>query len=87
MIRALRPPSRLASGLHGRKEQGYQDANDGDDYKQLDQRKCRVAWPSAAEQTHIVILAMLTKFVSKRNICDIDILLKFRAQGDVTVPR
>src|SRR5258708_5695945 len=39
MVRAFRPPRSLAGGLHRGQEQRNQNANDGNDNKQLDQRK------------------------------------------------
>ena len=36
VVVALRAAGRLAGGLHGRQEQGDQDADDGDDDQQLD---------------------------------------------------
>jgi hypothetical protein len=39
IIRALRPPGRLAGGLDGGKKKGDQNRDDGDDHEQLDQGK------------------------------------------------
>ena len=39
IIFALRPPHRLANRVDGRQEQAHQDAENGDDDEQLDQRK------------------------------------------------
>src|SRR5437762_3323790 len=39
VVAALRPPGRLASGLHRRQEQGDQNADDGNDDEQLDERE------------------------------------------------
>jgi hypothetical protein len=41
VVLALRLPSRFAGGLHGGNQQRDQDADDGDDDEQLDQRKAR----------------------------------------------
>ena len=39
VIFALRSPRRFAGGLHGRQQEGYQHADDGDDNQKLDERK------------------------------------------------
>jgi len=39
IIRALQPPARSPCRLHGRQEQGDEDANDGDHHQELDERK------------------------------------------------
>jgi hypothetical protein len=39
VVDALRAPSGLACGLHGRQEQRDQNADDRDDYQQFDKRK------------------------------------------------
>jgi hypothetical protein len=39
VIRALRPPGRLAGGLYGWQQQGNQNANDGNHHQQLHQRE------------------------------------------------
>jgi len=42
VIRALRPPGRLAGGLDGREQERNQHSDDGDDDQQLDQRETAV---------------------------------------------
>jgi hypothetical protein len=39
VIRTLHAAGSLAGGLHRRQEEGHQDADDGDDDEQLDERK------------------------------------------------
>jgi hypothetical protein len=39
VVRALRPASGFAGGLHRRQEQSNEDADDGDDDEQLDERE------------------------------------------------
>ena len=39
VVLALHPPGRFAGSLHRRQEQCHQDADDGDDDEQLNQRK------------------------------------------------
>ena len=49
VVRALCTPSRFASDLDGRQQQLGQNADDGDDHQQFDQRKaCVVGRPTLA---------------------------------------
>jgi hypothetical protein len=45
VVRALRPPGRLAGGLDGGQQQGDQDADDRNDDQKLDERKAAFGQP------------------------------------------
>ena len=50
VVDALTSPSGLARGLNCRQEQCHEDANNGDDHKQLDERKRREVPFAAAKR-------------------------------------
>jgi len=60
VVDALHPPRGLAGGLHGRQEQGDQDANDRDHHEQLDQRETMRGEGRVARDGGFMILPVLS---------------------------
>jgi hypothetical protein len=57
LVAALRPTGRFTGRLHGRQQQGDQDANDRDHYQQLDQSEASGRGASAYEggRVHVAV--------------------------------